>query len=766
MRKFTLLSIAMLAMCAFGYAQDKTYYINGNSPADGGGNNSNSGLAPNAAWATIAQANTLNLQPGDKILLFSAGNWHNGSFYFDQSDLGTPAKPITISTYGPNPTANVWTDGSFGVFAGNTSSIKIENINFYGNRTFAGGGNNSSGINFYTDGAPTHRPYIFINNCRLEGFGEHGILIQSWNPDIARAKGFSDITITNTIVNNCGKSGINIGAFGDNAISSNFVHKNILIENVRARKNAGYTTVNTVATGNGIVVSSAETVLINKCVADENGRNSNFPTAGIAGIWFYNVKNGIIQNSEAFKNYAGNTNIDGNGFGIDGGCQNCVIQYCYSHDNEGAGYGVFEFGSPNRHENNTIRYNISQNDARANSFGALKFWGVDAANKVNDVNVYNNTFFLNANNLVNNANLPSGIRVLGNHLNNVKVANNIFYLSAANLSFTRTVDMTNQPLTILPSELLMVNNLYFNSAGAGNFNWGAQYSNLAAWRTATNQEKINSTNYGVVVDPNLASPGGGGQVAPAVNETGGPPHAVGFGGDVKTVTQYQTTATSPARGTGANLNTLFAINIGSVDYYNFSLGSNAFDIGAHQSANTLPLSSLKSFSLSKQANSNELRWEMTEVKLISSFNLECSTDGKEFKNLGGSIPATANLRYSYVDFNPSATITYYRLKGVDLNGEVWYSKILVARNELSKADFSIYPVPLNNSTLVFDWEKDETVTISVNDLSGKIVFSRLVLVKKGKNQVDLSELDKLSNGMYVVNILGASKKSFSRKVVK
>jgi hypothetical protein len=764
MKRKLFLSIMLVSVCVFGYAQNKKYYINGNSPVNGGGSDSNNGLSKNSAWLSITPANSINFQPGDSILLFSAGSWINGSFSFDQNDVGTPANPVVISTYGPNPTANVWTGDNQGFFGGNTGAVKIENIHFYGGRTFGGGSNTNNGINFYTEGSLTGRPYIYINNCRLEGFGKQGILIQSWNHDASTTVGFKDITITNSIITNCGRSGINIGAFGDAVISSNFVHKNVLIQNVRARGNAGDINETTVATGNGIVVSSSQNVVIDNCVADQNGALNNHAGAGIAGIWFYDVKDGIIKNSESFNNSAGVAAADGNGFGIDGGCQNCTIEHCYSHDNDGTGFGLFEFGSPNQHQNNTIRYNISQNDARANTFGGLFFWGASANHTIINDNVYNNTVYLNAANLYNSGDLPVGVKVLGNNMSNIKVANNIFYLSDASLSFTRTVSLINQPMAILPTQLLMVNNLYYNSAAAGTFGWGSNYNTLAAWRTGTNQEKYNSVDYGAIGDPKFSNPGGAGQVAPVVMDGGN--QTVGFPGDVKTITQYKTTSPSSAMGTGANLNSLFAINIGTNDYYGYSLTTNSFDIGAYQSNTPLPLASLKSFSLIKSANGNKLIWVMTEVEKTSNFILESSNDGSDFKNLSNSISTTKSLTYSYLDSSPSKTITYYRLKGVDSNGEVWYSNIVVAQKELSIADFSVYPVPLNNSNIVFDWDKKESVTVTLSDLSGKIVFRKTVFVTAGNNQINLKEVDSLPNGVYFINLFGASNKSFSRKVVK
>lgn len=743
-------------------AQNKTYYINQNTPGDGGGNDANSGLSPTSAWKTIAKANSINFQPGDQILLFSDGPWHGGNFFFNSSDVGTPANPITISSYGSNPSANIWADGIQGFYGDNTGSLVIKNINFYGGRTF-GGGNTGTGINFYTDGGLTHRPYIFIENCRLEGFGEYGILIQSWNPDNTKPKGYSDITIKNTKIINCGKAGINIGAFGpDPSISDAYVHKNILIENVRASSNAGVFGFTTHATGNGIVVSSAENVLIEKCVADYNGFLNSHVGAGIAGIWFYNVKDGIIQHSESFGNFAG-LELDGNGFGIDGGSKNCIIQYCYSHDNEGAGYGMFEFGSPNGFTNNTIRYNISQNDGRKNSFGAFKLWGVSPLNKLNNSSFYNNSVYLNAENLVNSADLPVGVRVLTNNMSNVKIMNNAFYLADASLSFTRTVNINNVATNVLPSEVLMLNNFYYKSAGTPNFGWGSNYSSLANWRTGTSQELFNGTDYGYTTDPGFTAPGTGVAFAPGFDNTNGN-QTVGFGTDIKNMTAYKLASGANAIGKGLDLNTLFGTNVGTKDYYGFSLSTNTFDNGANQTGTVLPLSDLNSFTATNTLSGNKIQWSMFNTKNIIKFDVEARTNTTDFTSISGAILATDRLNYSFVDYNNQEDV-YYRIKGTDQDGLVWYSAIKIV-NSPTFNTLNVYPNPVDNSSvLTFGWSKNEVVNLKVYDTNGSIQFAKKVSVIAGNNKVSLPELASLSSSTYLINISGSSK-SLSTKVIK
>src|SRR5207249_2350979 len=65
-----------------------------------------------------------------------------------------------------------------------------------------------------------------------------------------------------------------------------------------------------------------------------------------------------------------------------------VMQYNYSHDNDGAGFLMATPYAAN-HGNNIVRYNISQNDCRKLNYGALHIWG-----KTTNDEWHNNTVYL------------------------------------------------------------------------------------------------------------------------------------------------------------------------------------------------------------------------------------------------------------------------------------------------------------------------------------------------------------------------------------
>ena len=81
---------------------------------------------------------------------------------------------------------------------------------------------------------------------------------------------------------------------------------------------------------------------------------------------------------------------DGCAFDIDGGCSGCTLQYNYSHDNEGSGFQSGPFAGCSSLGDNTIRYNISQNDAKKNTgnTGGIMTWGSQPRGQI-----YNNSVF-------------------------------------------------------------------------------------------------------------------------------------------------------------------------------------------------------------------------------------------------------------------------------------------------------------------------------------------------------------------------------------
>src|SRR5262249_10460260 len=124
---------------------------------------------------------------------------------------------------------------------------------------------------------------------------------------------------------------------------------------------------------------------VERCVAHDNGwLNTN--VGGPVGIMLWDSSYSVLQYNEAYRNRTANA-VDGDGLDLDQFCDHCVMQYNYTHDNDGAGLFVCSNGNaPTAY--NIVRYNVSENDART-ATGAGGIWVSG-----NHTDVYCNTVYM------------------------------------------------------------------------------------------------------------------------------------------------------------------------------------------------------------------------------------------------------------------------------------------------------------------------------------------------------------------------------------
>ncbi len=512
-----------------------TYYI---SPT---GNNSNTGNSPLKPWQTISAVNLKNFN-GDTIL-FLGGMTFNGSLYFTSADAGTPTKPIVIGSYGTGR-ATIYSDSSYGIYVENAGGFKLKNLIFKGSGIST---NKKSGIIFYTDkDSFALLKYIFIDSTEVFGYQQYGISIGSWK----YRTGYRDVTVKNCYSHDNGIAGISMYA------EKPYVHKKVYIGRNIVYNNPGLPEKTSGNSGNGIVLGNVDTAVIEYCTAYENGiLHKNTIDGGPNGIWAYESNYVIMQYNESHHNKSG-TAKDGGGFDLDGGCTNSIMQYNYSHDNYGVGFVIAQNKGGSATTNNTIRYNISENDCRKQNYGAIQLWSAGSNGGIKNVHIYNNIIFLKP----APGYSPKGFYLKSSFITGVTVRNNIFQTTGG-------VEVLN---LIYTSGCTFQGNNYWSTGGSFKIKWGATtYTSLAAWRTATTQEKVNGIASGFQVDPQYSDTTRGKTFNDATKLT--------------TLKSYKIKSTSALYNTGLNLKTLFGTNIGSRDFWGNSLsGKTKFHVGAYQ----------------------------------------------------------------------------------------------------------------------------------------------------------------------------------------
>lgn len=465
--RYVLAVLIFFFVCVPVAAQNKNYYICNT------GNNNNDGFSPEHAWQTLDQLNNITFKPGDSIFLSANAEFY-GNLTFTADDSGSKDHPVVLTSYGEGK-ATINAGAGSGIFAINTSNFVVAQLKVVGNGVDKNAG---SGIYFYAEDSLVGPRNISIINCAVEGFHQYGILIGcNQNPSM---KGYEEVTISECTASGNGEAGIS--SYGS---VMGYQHKNFRVEHCKAYNNRGILTKKENHSGNGIVMGEVDGLVIEYCEAYENGADNRCDAGGPVGIWVWMCKNAVIQYCISHDNHTGSTK-DGGGFDIDGGSSDCVLQFNYSYNNEGAGYLLAEYGAVFPFTNNTIRFNISENDGRKNGYGALSIWGAAKDYRVTNCNVYNNTFYSDDAGVLDGT--PAIITLIGIHFSGVSVANNIF-VTKGNANFI------NADTLMHGGQLFLDQNVFYSYSNTYQFRCGTTvYSSIPAWLETNNVVKFAGKN--------------------------------------------------------------------------------------------------------------------------------------------------------------------------------------------------------------------------------------------------------------------------------
>jgi hypothetical protein len=538
-KTFLLCLLVCHAICGFSHAAS-TYYI---SPA---GSDRHSGLFPERAWRTLARANRVAFQPGDRILL-EGGKTFRGPLKFDIHDGGVPDNPVLLGSYPDGEEkATISAGEGRGIDVFNTSGLRMAGLKIVGDGP---DGNTQSGI-ILLSSKDTGAGHVWIEDVEVSGFGKYGISLGTWNTKT----GYRDVRITRSSIHDNLRAGIFTWGPWGGAI---YAHRGIYVGDCEVYNMKG---------GSGITLSSVDGGIVERCVAHNNG----VEFSGAAGIWAWDSNNILLQFNESYRNRT--IGVDGDGFDFDGGVTNSVMQYNYSHDNDAAGFLLAQYAfAPQPMKNIVIRYNISENDCRKLGYGAIHVWNGEDTHRISDVHIYQNTIYLappagkqpakfssplraalKALGLVADApNKRSAIAVIS-PTKSVSVHNNLFFTSGGEMLVSVVDDQ---------EDIRFLNNAYWSDGQPFQVDWkGVLFKSFAAWmEAADDQERLGTRILALQADPMLAGPGTGGTL--------GNPNLL------HSLTGYKLKSGSPLTRRGLNLALVFGLDPGRHGFFGTPISS-------------------------------------------------------------------------------------------------------------------------------------------------------------------------------------------------
>ena len=147
----------------------------------------------------------------------------------------------------------------------------------------------------------------------------------------------------------------------------------------------------------------------------------------------------------------------------------------------------------------------------------------------------------------------------------------------------------------------------------------------------------------------------------------------------------------------------------------------------------------------------QLRWSSIAEYTNLSFFIEHSINGSDFVTVG-EITALAIAQkgnsYDFLHKDACNGSNYYRIRMESASGNITYTEIQKIIVSNKKESLGIYPNPAIGSTfLSINAADNERVTVSLYDLSGNEISSQIVIVKKRKASLDVSNAGR---GMYSV----------------
>ena len=173
-------------------------------------------------------------------------------------------------------------------------------------------------------------------------------------------------------------------------------------------------------------------------------------------------------------------------------------------------------------------------------------------------------------------------------------------------------------------------------------------------------------------------------------------------------------------------------------------------------ASTLPIHLI---SFQGNMNSNDkitLTWTVADNETANSFEVERSFNGRDFTTVAVVFASEkrGNEKYMFYETTTGTDKVMYRLKMIDKNHEVDYSRILIFQlKSATTNNIKIIGNPVNDKlTFSYTSSAAQMVDLKVYDISGRILLKNKVNSLEGSNVISLPLSSTFKAGMYVLEV--------------
>lgn len=242
-----------------------------------------------------------------------------------------------------------------------------------------------------------------------------------------------------------------------------------------------------------------------------------------------------------------------------------------------------------------------------------------------------------------------------------------------------------------------------------------------------------------------------------------------------TIKSLPTTGTLYFNGQAATVGTAVLANQANLlSYKPTSAGSYTFTYTATDNQDkestsaatfTIPVAAplpvvLVSFTAERTGSGASLAWATASERNSDYFAVERSLDGTTFAELGrvashGTTQMSQSYRYIDAELaRYGASVVYYRLRQVDLDGTATYSAVRTVALPVAGLTVQAYPVPARGTSvqLAVSTPTAGAATCTVTNALGQALLTRQVALAAGTTSLALPEAAQWPRGVYVLRL--------------
>lgn len=223
--------------------------------------------------------------------------------------------------------------------------------------------------------------------------------------------------------------------------------------------------------------------------------------------------------------------------------------------------------------------------------------------------------------------------------------------------------------------------------------------------------------------------------------------------------------------------TLSQIKLNGVDTttYDFTVNSAVpasaaiarFKILFRPSVAASPLPVLYNTVKAYQQNKNvAVDWTVENETNIKQYVVEKSKDGASFTAIATQTAGANGMAYTQNDIAPYDGVNYYRIKAVNVNGEITYSKIVKVTIGKGASAIAVYPTVLQGGVANVQLQNmaPGKYPVRVMNAAGQVIYKK-ALSHNGGSATESLQLGTMPSGMYTIEIVQPDHEVSSIKVV-